>query len=491
MKIKCITLFIFIFFNCFINSNQMNSKFMDTAITQDNLTMDIEEKELNMYLKTFLIKLKDNQIDNNKLKERGVSGIRLKNLIKQYLKLKETKQNISKNTEQNIDQQNYSWMLRFKTRKDKNKKENNEDKENILIAESKNQNIINNTTTNHTYLPQPNIKSAIPTPLYKKETNSIFYSQILLDDNKEKHQFENKSGEDCIIIKEWEYKNHGDDWPCICRTGIFQSPINLEKKQAKQLIINSNIFFDFKFPELASNDEAFSAKLPLIRNLGTSLEIEIDCGILILPSHMNGYKCYKIQIHTPSEHIIESNSADMELQIYFKLKDKHIIDETTRDYLVLVILVKGIEEENYHEYIKETVKSHPFIDLLEVDMLPVSKGLARLLSNNLNFDLIFDRSKQPFKLLNSKIDYKNDDLLSKQNKVLHAINDFTYDKHYPLREYYLYNGSFTTPPCNENVTYVVVPEAILTKMEQIIVLKLLLNKIRIYLRLYYLPLPEI
>lgn len=44
----------------------------------------------------------------------------------------------------------------------------------------------------------------------------------------------------------------------------------------------------------------------------------------------------------------------------------------------------------------------------------------------------------------------------------------TYNKHLPLDEYYLYNGSFSAPPCEENVKYIINPIIIYAPFEQIL-----------------------
>ena len=105
-----------------------------------------------------------------------------------------------------------------------------------------------------------------------------------------------------------------------CQCGKRQSPINIElnkksnekKNKEPSLIktLNTNdykIFFDFKDPKSCQENTDKSdvdCKKPLIKNTGKSLEIEYDCGIIVMPPHNNGYKCYKIEIHSPSEHKI-------------------------------------------------------------------------------------------------------------------------------------------------------------------------------------------
>ncbi len=69
---------------------------------------------------------------------------------------------------------------------------------------------------------------------------------------------------------------------------------------------NFKIFFDFKDPKTCenSNEKLTMCKKPLMKNNGKTLEIEYNCGIIVMPPHNNGYQCYKIEIHTPSEHKI-------------------------------------------------------------------------------------------------------------------------------------------------------------------------------------------
>jgi hypothetical protein len=106
--------------------------------------------------------------------------------------------------------------------------------------------------------------------------------------------------EDCN--KSWDYLLHGSDWICMCQCGKSQSPINIITDDVETM--RDNIFFDFKSPELCSDELVNTCKFPLIRNNGISIDIEDDCGILVMPPHMNGYKCFKIEIHTQSEHKI-------------------------------------------------------------------------------------------------------------------------------------------------------------------------------------------
>jgi carbonic anhydrase len=331
-----------------------------------------------------------------------------------------------------------------------------------------------------------------------------------------------KSNPDLMPLKEcnknWDYTLHGDDWMCMCQVGSHQSPINIishsaEKKNLQKLKnlklrnkINKNkesssspidnfnilkkfpdnIFFDFKDPELScqSETEEIPCKYPVIKNTGSDLTIEDDCGVLVMPPHLNGYKCFKIELHTPAEHKIDNKQFELEIQIYFKLEDKRIVDENTMDLICLVLLFKGIDEDNVSKIglADGPILNHPFLDLLDMDKLPYKKGHARMLTKYFNFNLLLDPSVQPMKLKSKKEENnlsesnqemekfldKCENCKSKDN-VIQAINDLTYDKNHPLNEFYFYTGSLNKPPCDENVLYIISPNILYAPMEQIIV----------------------
>jgi hypothetical protein len=52
--------------------------------------------------------------------------------------------------------------------------------------------------------------------------------------------------------------------------------------------------------------------------------------------------------------------------------------------------------------------------------------------------------------------------------LLSAINELTFNKNYPLNEFFTYLGSFTSPPCIEDVTYIINPKPLLAPLDQII-----------------------
>jgi len=53
----------------------------------------------------------------------------------------------------------------------------------------------------------------------------------------------------------------------------------------------------------------------------------------------------------------------MEIQIYFKMKNKNVVDNNTMDYTVLVIFFKGLEKENLSKLEDSKVRDHDFLNL--------------------------------------------------------------------------------------------------------------------------------
>lgn len=88
----------------------------------------------------------------------------------------------------------------------------------------------------------------------------------------------------------------------------------------------------------------------------------------------------------------------MEIKIHFKLEDKQIADSDTMDYIIIVVLVKGISSEEIELLNDGPLKNNPFLENLQLKKLPKKTGHAVLLNNYIDYSLLFDKSKQPYKL---------------------------------------------------------------------------------------------
>jgi len=97
----------------------------------------------------------------------------------------------------------------------------------------------------------------------------------------------------------------------------------------------------------------------------------------------------------------------------------------------------------------------------------------------IDFNLLFDKSKQPYKFITKKSKGNTSNNSEKpkivpvnadEKSLVSAIDDFKYNKNNPLDEYFMYNGSFTKPSCDENVTYIIDPNPKIAPLNQIIVI---------------------
>jgi len=115
------------------------------------------------------------------------------------------------------------------------------------------------------------------------------------------------------------YSKQGENWQGICKTGRFQSPINIVHGLNTRLT-NSTTSFDYHIPNGA----------PKFNYDGDKLYVEVDIGTMRHTYNDNEkraeevYRAYKIEIHLPSEHYItvkgKTPRAAVEIQIFHNLE---------------------------------------------------------------------------------------------------------------------------------------------------------------------------
>jgi hypothetical protein len=79
------------------------------------------------------------------------------------------------------------------------------------------------------------------------------------------------------------------------------------------------------------------------------------------------------------------------------LENKQIADSNTMDYIILVVLFKGISIDEYDRLQDGPLKNNPFLEILQLNKLPEKMGHSVLLNNYIDYSLLFDKSKQPYK----------------------------------------------------------------------------------------------
>jgi hypothetical protein len=403
---KSHTVYVILFF---LGLNLISSKI--DILKYNKIQTFSEEEEISSQLKNFEKKVVDHKYVK-KLRNKGIQLEELKLILEKYADFKSftkkpkilypfrfREKNKYNNTTYNNDklknnQIHNSTLLSNITSEAKNKNINN-----ILNDIPKKSLFENRLTKEEEEIQSINTRVKISPrnvvilnpDIFLKEPMTFF--NYNLDDYTNLHRENSRA-----CNQDWDYTLNGNDWMCTCQCGKNQSPIDILTEDAASqinrqlntqntttnssssfLLSRENIYFDFKDEALAcTEDEEEPCKYPLFKNTGKELIIQDDCGVIVLSSHNNGYKCFKMELHTPAEHKIDSQSFDLELQIYFRLENKHMMTGNTTDYLVVSILFNGVEEDRIPEGYTG-IRNHPFLETFELDKIPQHKGQARML----------------------------------------------------------------------------------------------------------------
>lgn len=205
----------------------------------------------------------------------------------------------------------------------------------------------------------------------------------------------------------WGYD--GDDGPsawasldpvyALCGTGKGQSPINIEKKDAKG---GTNWHFDYKTTSLKI---AHNEHMDDIIDNGHTIQVSVNEG----SDFTFGDKTYHLKqfhFHTPSEHTIDGKHLPMEMHLVHQSEDKSLA-------VVSVFFEEGKANDNIAKIVAN---------------LPNTKGESKHLQD-VNLEL--------------------NHYLPEHNHAYH------------------YMGSLTTPPCSEQVQWVVLQKPLIASTEQI------------------------
>jgi len=190
----------------------------------------------------------------------------------------------------------------------------------------------------------------------------------------------------------WNYSDNGASWGGsypLCSSGKAQSPINIKRQYLKIKEEKQNLKTSYN-----SVDECYVKNTGMLQKVGKSSTNKADWGYVTY--NEKKYKLLQFHYHQPSEHTFDGYRYDMELHVVHKVDDSD-------DFLVLGFYY-NIGEEN------ESLKKFKY------DKMSSTKDATVKIEESINI-----------------------------------YSDIA--KHSNDQDYIWYVGSFTTPPCTENVNF--------------------------------------
>lgn len=247
------------------------------------------------------------------------------------------------------------------------------------------------------------LNNQLPPPIIKKE-----YKQIIIIPTASKNCNEG-----------WNYMNKGSDWECTCKDGIMQSPIDLP---TKPLASPTTLMPMFTYERVSVNAE--ESTIDGLIEEGKKITIRYEKNALrifhpnmgkIVALDGSVYIAEEIVFHTPSEHKINGEQFDMEMQVIHYGRTKGDI----ANQVVLSVLFRN-SPGHYNK----------FLDKIDFFNLPNPMEPSIELQHDFFIPSVF-------------LDTDAEDILS--------MEPFTF---------YNYEGSLTAPPCTERTTYYVTADPI-------------------------------
>lgn len=224
--------------------------------------------------------------------------------------------------------------------------------------------------------------------------------------------------------EDWNYENKGEDWECLCKDGLLQSPIDLPKENEAILSPVAPLFkfdvVDAKSTQSTEDGLIKTNEYIKIRFYNNALRILHHNMGKIVTLNQAVYVAEEITFHTPSEHTINGKRFDMEMQVVFYGRSKGDIAKQ----VVLSFLFQ--KKAGYY---------NKFLDDVDFYSLPNRKFQEREILNNLFIPKIFYSSTGE----------------EEDGDQLPSIKPFSF---------YTYDGSLTMPPCSEDTIHYVASEPI-------------------------------
>lgn len=231
-------------------------------------------------------------------------------------------------------------------------------------------------------------------------------------------------------VNAWNYDNGGKDWKHLCNLGKNQSPININDKH--NIIINNN------------NHPKFYFKNNLVEYFNNGIYLEysplVKDNLGYFSYQDNKYFIQQFHYHSVSEHSINNKIYPLEL---------HIVGKDDKNQLSVISILFKIGKDN------------TFLNKIGWDKKIKDLSMPLCRDNKILRPCIVD-------------DPINNYVIQKKEET--QINILYLNKLLKNNKFYHYLGSLTTPPCTENINWLILSKPIEITSKQLSYYTSLLKK---------------
>jgi carbonic anhydrase len=270
-----------------------------------------------------------------------------------------------------------------------------------------------------------------------------------------------------------------------CQDGKLQSPIDLrenEKCQSSHEI--RSLRGDYKMKSNDIQKQIHSNKLRLLYNRRPCSDWndpkcqEPDPPHADFPNGWGGYAdVLHIDIKIPSEHSINGEKFDAEMQIFHLHSGK-------KRFPIQSVLIRAVNDtRGYNYYFQAVLDEFQFEynkNAFRCGILHPGRRKTRLLESDASNDTWYDDNNTSSILTDysQHHQFHNNSELKQNRRHLSIPFNSVWDPYHPMLIpsiwFYRYDGSFTEPPCTEVVTWFVADQPMIINFAQLEQLKLIL-----------------
>lgn len=131
----------------------------------------------------------------------------------------------------------------------------------------------------------------------------------------------------------WNYADNGHSWSHLCKTGKWQSPIDIKRPFYSSAVQVKLAYTDFKNGVTITKQQAL---LEDVYNTGHSIQVNGDAGEMIFGSHH--FEVRQFHFHAPSEHTFNGKHYPLEMHI--------VHEDQFKNVAVLAIIFEESSKEN-------------------------------------------------------------------------------------------------------------------------------------------------